>query len=136
MNDQHPALLAARASWRCVQAHDKEGWLDLMADDVCIEDPIGIGPTNPTGEGVRGRAAVTGFWDQNIAPSEIRIETHESRTAGAESAHVLTLRTRFPNGATAVVRGLFVYVVNEAGKLTALRGYWDMGDMEIEQPAE
>lgn len=36
---QSPALIASQSSWRCVQAHDREGWLALMADDVVIEDP-------------------------------------------------------------------------------------------------
>jgi steroid delta-isomerase len=133
MNSEHPAMIAARASWRCVQAKDKAGWLSLMADDVCIEDPIGVAPTNPTGKGVRGKAEVADFWEKNIGPSEVRIETHGSRTAGPfESAHDLTLHNRFPNGVAAAVRGFFVYRVNEAGLLTNLRGYWDMQDMKIE----
>ena len=74
MSESHPALEAARNSWRCVMAKDKEGWLALMADDVCVEDPIGRGPTNPTGTGVRGRAALSEFYDRNIAPSRIRIQ--------------------------------------------------------------
>ena len=41
MNENHPALVASRASWRCVQAHDKQGWLDLMADDVVYDSPVG-----------------------------------------------------------------------------------------------
>lgn len=44
---QSPALIASQSSWRCVQAHDREGWLALMADDVVIEDPIGKSVTNP-----------------------------------------------------------------------------------------
>jgi steroid delta-isomerase len=134
MNESHPALIAARASWRCVQSNDKAGWLDLMDEDVCIEDPIGVGVTNPTGDGIQGKAAVSDFYDKHIAPSQISIETLESRTAGMESAHLLTLRNRFENGVTSTVRGFFVYVVNEAGKLTNLRGYWDMEDMQFEQP--
>ena len=27
MSEEHPAMRAARGSWRCVQAHDKPGWL-------------------------------------------------------------------------------------------------------------
>ncbi len=134
MNENAPALIAARASWRCVQARDKAGWLELMSQDICIEDPIGDALTNPGGRGVRGKPAVSDFWDEHIAKSEIRIETHESRTAGSESAHLLTLRTRFDNGVVSIVRGFFVYIVDEAGKLTNLRGYWDMGDMQFEQP--
>ena len=49
--DSNPAMVAARNSWRCVQAKDKQGWLDLMADSMVMEDPIGIAPTNPDGKG-------------------------------------------------------------------------------------
>ncbi len=135
MSEENPAMVAARASWRCVQAKDKEAWLALMDEDVCIEDPIGVGPTNPTGEGLRGKVAVGGFFDQNIAPGSLQIETHESRVAGQESAHVLTLTKAFPNGVKSIVRGIFTYRVDETGKLTHLRGYWTMDDMTIEQPS-
>ncbi len=73
MDSDHPALVAARTSWRCVQAKDKRGWLDAMADDICIEDPIGDAPTNPTGKGVRGKAEVSDFWDKHIQPATILI---------------------------------------------------------------
>ncbi|MEE8166092.1 MAG: hypothetical protein V3T64_11025, partial [Myxococcota bacterium] len=63
----------------------------------------------------------------------ISIETHESRTAGMESAHFLTLRNKFENGVSSTVSGLFVYVVDDSGKLTNLRGYWDMDDMKFEE---
>ncbi len=132
---EHPAMAAAHHSWRCVQARLREEWLELMADDVVIEDPIGVGPTNPTGKGFRGRAEAEQFWDKNLAPTEsVTITAHESFAAGDESAHVLTLVTRFPNGAAMTVHGIFTYTVNEAGKLRALRGYWSLGDSKIEKP--
>ncbi len=56
--EQSPALAASQSSWRCVQAHDREGWLALMADDVVVEDPIGKSVTNPEGTGVRGKDGV------------------------------------------------------------------------------
>ena len=129
-----PALVTARQSWRCVQAKDREGWLSLMADDVCIEDPIGVAPTNPSGQGVRGLKAVGDFWDQFIGPSTVRVETHESFVAGSESAHLLTLRTTLPNGYEATVRGVFTYRLNGAGKLEALRGYWKISDVVLAGP--
>jgi len=135
IHQDHPALVAARNSWRAVQAKDRESWLALMDRDVCIEDPIGMAPTNPTGRGVSGLAAVAEFWDKNIAPSTIRIETHESFVAANESAHVLTLTTTFANGMQVSVHGIFTYRLNEAGKLTNLRGYWKMEDLKIEPPA-
>lgn len=130
----HPALIAAQNSWRCVQAHDREGWLDLMAEDVCIEDPIGIAPTNPDGKGLRGKAAVAQFYDTHVAPSTIQIETHESFVAEKESAHVMTLTTTLANGVKTRVKGIFTYRINDGGKLTNLRGYWTLGAMQFEQP--
>ena len=129
--DVHPALAASQESWRCVQAHDKQGWLDLMADDVHIEDPIGPGVTNPDGLGARGKDAVASFYDQNIAATNLTITCEATFLASSphEAAHVLALRSEFDNGASATVRGIFTYRVNEAGKLTSMRGYWTMADM-------
>ena len=134
MSEIHPAMEAARNSWRCVQAKDKEGWLALMADNICLEDPIGVAITNPTGQGVRGKSELSDFYDQNMATSDISVEVHESHVAGDTSAHVLTLTTTLPGGVKSTVRGIFTYYVNEAGQITNLRGYWQMSDMTFEQP--
>jgi len=135
MNEQSPAMVVARNSWDRVQRRAREEWLDLMADDVVIEDPIGVAPTNPTGKGFQGRAGAAEFWDTIIANTEsIRSEPHESFTAGMESAHVLTLHTTFANGMKRRVHGIFTYVVDEAGKLTHMRGHWSLDEMKLEQP--
>ena len=134
MDIHHPALVAARSSWRYVQAKDRASWLALLAPDICIEDPIGVGPTNPTGKGIRGLEEAKAFWDKNIAPTSIKIEAHESFAAGSESAHVMTLTTSFPNGVKIIVHGIFSYRVNDAGSLTSLRGYWTLADAKIEKP--
>jgi len=127
-----PALTASRSSWRCVHAHDKEGWLALMADDVLVEDPIGKSFTNPDGNGLRGKEAVAGFYDANIAQNELRITCEETfpSSSPVEIAHILVLRSKFPNGMINSVRGIFAYKVNEAGLLTNLRGYWNMDAMQ------
>jgi steroid delta-isomerase len=135
MDIHHPALVAARSSWRYVQAKDRASWLALLAPDICIEDPIGGGPTNPSGKGIRGLEEAKAFWDKNIAPTSIKIEAHESFAAGNESAHVMTLTTSFPNGVKIIVHGVFTYRVNDVGNLTSLRGYWTLADAKIEKPA-
>lgn len=134
MSDDHPAMIAAHASWAAVQAGDKTAWLAIMSDDVLIEDPIGVGPTNPSGEGVRGKEAVGAFYDKNMASSTIRIEVEQSWAAGSESAHLMSLVTTLPNGVVSRVRSVFTYRVNDAGELTNLRGYWTMADMTFTQP--
>ena len=74
MGEEHPAMLAARGSWSAVRRKVKQDWLDVMADDVVIEDPIGVSPLDPVGRGHRGKEAVGAFWDQNIERSSIQIE--------------------------------------------------------------
>jgi ketosteroid isomerase-like protein len=136
MSQRAPAITAAQNSWRCVQERLRDEWLGLIADDITIEDPIGGGPSNPTGKGFRGRAEAEQFWDRQIAPTEsITITVHESFVAGDESAHRMTLVTRFPNGVKMTVNGIFTYTVDDAGKLRALRGYWSMDEAVIEKSA-
>ena len=131
MDERHPALQASQASWRCVQAHDRQGWLDLMADDVLIEDPVGPSVTNPDGRGVRGKDEVAAFYDRNIAGNELSITCEETFLASTdrEVAHVLVLRSAFADGTRSSVRGVFTYRVDDAGKLTSMRGYWRLEDM-------
>jgi steroid delta-isomerase len=126
-----PAMAASQASWRCVQSHDREGWLALMADDVVIEDPIGRTVTNPDGLGVRGKAALAAFYDTNIAANTLRVTCEESFPSASpdEVAHILVLRSEFEGGFTSTVRGVFCYRVDDAGLITNMRGYWNLEAM-------
>jgi steroid Delta-isomerase len=128
---QSPALIASQSSWRCVQARDREGWLALMADDVVIEDPIGKSVTNPDGTGVRGKEGVGAFFDSNIAANQLTITCEETFPSSSpnEIAHILVLRSKFDNGVTSTVRGVFTYRVDDAGLITNMRGYWNLDAM-------
>jgi steroid Delta-isomerase len=136
--EQTPVLTASQNSWRCVQAHDRDGWLALMADDVVIEDPIGPSITNADGNGVRGKAAVAAFYDANIAANQLRITCEETFPSSSpdEVAHILVLRSRFEGGFTSTVRGVFTYRVNEAGLIANMRSYWNMDLMQFGQEGE
>ncbi len=136
--EKTPVVTASEASWRCVQSGDREGWLALMADDVLVEDPIGESVTNPDGTGIRGKEAVGAFYDANIGPNQLTITREATFPSSSETeiAYILILRTRFPNGFTATVRGVFTYKVNDAGLITNLRGYWNMDAMEFAQEGE
>lgn len=133
-----PVVVASRSSWRCVQSGDREGWLALMADDILVEDPIGEAVTNPDGTGVRGKEALGAFYDTNIGPNELTVTCEETfpSSSPSEIAYILVLRTKFPNGFTATVRGVFTYKVNDEGLITNLRGYWNIGAMVFAQEDE
>lgn len=130
-----PAMAASRASWRCVQTHDRAGWLALMADDVVIEDPIGPSVTNPDGHGVRGKEAVATFYDTNIAANNLTVTCEETFPSSSpnEVAHILVLRSRFEGGVTSAVRGVFCYRVDDDGLITNMRGYWNLEGMQFGQ---
>ena len=136
--EKSPVLTASEASWRCVQSGDRESWLALMADDVVIEDPIGESVTNPDGTGVCGKEAVAAFFDANIGPNQLTVTREETfpSSSPTEIAYILVLRTTFPNGFTATVRGVFTYRVDDAGLITNLRGYWNMNAMQFAQAEE
>jgi steroid Delta-isomerase len=133
--EKSPVVTASEASWRCVQAGDRDGWLALMTDDILIEDPIGESVTNPDGNGVRGKEAVAAFFDANIGPNQLTVTREETfpSSSPTEIAYILTLQTRFPNGFTATVRGVFTYRVDDAGLITNLRGFWNLDAMQFAQ---
>lgn len=129
---EHPARRASLLSREFVQTHNREGWLGLWTEDAIIEDPIGISYIDPTGEGHRGIAARANFYDSFIAPANISIEIHQSYAAGLECANHITITILLPgengNSIQQLVHGVFTYHCNEAGKLTAMRGFWDTED--------
>lgn len=129
------AMAASQESWRCVQNHDKAGWLALMAPDVVIEDPIGESITNPDGRGIRGRDAVAAFYDTNIAANNLTVTCEETFPSSSpnEVAHILVLRSEFEGGFTSSVRGVFCYRVDDDGLITNIRGYWHLKAMTFGQ---
>jgi ketosteroid isomerase-like protein len=122
----HPARDASLASMTAVEAGDKAAWLALFADDAVVEDPIGPSPFSPDGSGQRGRAAIEAFYDSVIGPNEVTFRIDSSWAAGDEVANVGTISTRMPDGTVVHTDGVFTYRVDAAGKVVALRAFWEM----------
>ncbi len=130
----HPARLAAWRSADAVLRGDKGAWLDNFADDAVVEDPVGKSMLDPDGQGHRGKAAIEKFWDRNIAYGRPVFSLQHSIVAGNECANVGTLMTQFENGAVSKLFGVFIYRVNDAGKVIFLRTYWELDQMEMVPP--
>lgn len=137
MNASSAADLTARELGRqsraAIEAKDRDGWLDLFAPDAVVQDPIGPSPLDPGGHGQHGLAAIAAFYDAVIGPSErITFEMRESYLCGDEVAEVGIIRTTLAGGKhIAVVRGVYTYRGNGAGKLAALRAYWEFDAMQL-----
>ena len=123
----------ARRSQSAVHRKDKEAWLGLFAADAVVADPIGPSPLDPKGEGHRGLAAIAGFYDTVIAPNEqISFDIERSYLCGDEVADVGTIRTTLPGGEhVVVVRGVYTYRSDGAGRIAALRAYWEFDAAEL-----
>lgn len=124
----HPAQQAALNSIKQVRAKNKEGWLALYADDILLQDPVGVSMLDPSGEGHRGKTAIAAFWDMAIAPGSIDFELRESYPCGNECANVGTMINTL-NGIEIKVDLVIVYRVNAAGKIDSLKAYWDFNQV-------
>jgi steroid delta-isomerase len=123
----------ARRSQAAAGAKDREGWLGLFAEDAVVEDPVGPSPFDPDGKGHRGKPAIAAFYDNVIDRAEgITFDIEHSYLCGNEVADVGTIRTTLAGGRhVAVVRGVYTYRSDGAGKLTALRAFWEMDALEL-----
>jgi steroid delta-isomerase len=134
MSDEVPnARELGVRSRAAVAAGDREGWLALFADDAVVQDPIGPSPFDPDGTGHHGRAAIAAFYDSVIANSEtIQFEFTESYLCGDEAAEVGIIRTTLAGGThQAVVNGVYTYRSDGAGKIAALRTYWEFDAVDL-----
>lgn len=122
---EQPARAAARRSMEAVHRKDKKAWLDNFADDAVVQDPVGRSGFDPEGRGHCGREAIAAFWERWIAPNRVLFAVRESYAGGDEVANVGSITTVLPGGAAMVVQGVFTYRVDAAGKVVALRAFWE-----------
>ena len=116
-----------------VHARDRDGWLALFAEDAVVEDPIGPSPFDPEGKGHHGHEGIAAFYDTVIAPSEaITFDISQSYECGDEVADVGVIRTTLAGGThQAVVSVVMTYRSNGAGKLAALRAFWEFDALQL-----
>ena len=122
---QTPARIASIKSMQLAMDGDGEGWLDLFAEDALVQDPYGPSPMDPEGKGQRGKEAIGKFCAAYIKPDAIRFEVRQSVTSGGACVNIGTIYSKRPDGVVAWNEVVNVYEVNDAGKITLLRSYWD-----------
>lgn len=133
MGEEATARDLARRSQAAVKVKDRATWLSLFAPDAVIQDPIGPSPFDPEGNGHHGPEAIAAFYDKVIAPNDlITFQIETSYLCGNEVADVGVIRTVLPGGThVALVRGVYTYRSNGAGKLVALRAFWEFDQAEV-----
>ena len=122
---QTPARVASIRSMQLAEVGDGAGWLDLFAEDAIVQDPYGPSPMDPTGAGQVGKAAIEKFCAAYIRPDTIRFEIRQTVTAGLACVNIGTIYAKRPGGGASWSEVVNIYEVNESGKITLLRSYWD-----------
>ncbi|MCA0157710.1 nuclear transport factor 2 family protein [Tsukamurella sp. M9C] len=126
MKDDHPAVLAGRASQSAASGHRKEEWLDLFAADGVVEDPVGPSGFDPEGKGHHGREEIAAFYDKTIGVAEsLEFLFDDGFACGNEVAFTGLIRTVI-GGHVIDAEGVFTYKVDDAGKIVALRAFWEV----------
>lgn len=122
---QTPARAASVKSMQLAIAGKGEEWLDLFAEDAVVQDPYGVSPMDPEGQGHRGKEAIRQFCAAHIRPDGIGFEIRQTLTSGDACVNVGTIYSKRPDGNVQWSEVVNVYEVDEQGKITLLRSYWD-----------
>jgi steroid delta-isomerase len=126
MSEEHPARAAARASQTAASGKRKDEWLALFAEDACVEDPVGPSGFDPEGKGHHGHEAIAKFYDMTIANTDkLEFLVDDVLVCGSECVNIGTIRTTMA-GNLIDAEGVFVYRVDDDGKIVSLRAFWEV----------
>ncbi len=127
---EHPAALANYRSFAAVEARDRKAWLALFAEDAVVQDPVGISPLDPSGEGHQGRAAIGLFWDNVIANGTQKFDVKSRIPRGDECAVFVTMHNHISEDLAFDCNMIVIYRVNAGGLIASLRAFWDYQAVE------
>ena len=105
--------------------NDKQACIDLFAADAVWHDPVGEPPHV-------GHAGVGAFWDQarvlaesiDLVPSDVIVCANQA--AMVFEIHVTLGAPEGSPSTTMIMDAVEVFVLDDAGKISELRAYWDM----------
>ena len=114
-------------SMNAVKAKDKEAWLALFEDDAVVEDPVGgFDPWDLTGEGQRGKDAISKFYDTfSASQSAMDFEVLHMAGCGQEAACFVTMTFTFVDGTSQSNKMINIYKMSPNGKIASLRSFWN-----------
>ena len=138
-NDDHPARAASQRSYSAVANGDLAQWLTVYAEDAVLEDPVGPSMFDEHGRGHRGHDGIAAFWNLAIAPIatfEFEINDSFANPGGNTCANVGRIRTSLPDGSHTTTDLIMVYVVDDDGRVTSMKAFWEFDrTMASFQPA-
>ena len=102
-------------------AGDREGWLDLFADDATCEDPVGT-PIR------KGRDEIGEFWDSTRGAIDITLKMVQGPgVRGNEAAWAMEAHTKLGDS-NIIAPTIDVMTFDDDGRITVMRAFWSEGD--------
>lgn len=126
--DKKKLLEHVEKSPKAVGAHDKAAWLDIFAEDYCVEDPVGSAPH----KGESANEAISRFYDTFIAPNEIRFSVAHDIVNDMHVVRDLTVHTGMSDSLQAQVPMHLLYELKEVNgelKIHRLAAHWELMPM-------
>ena len=126
--DDHPARAASQRSYSAVAKGDLAEWLTVYAEDCVLEDPVGPSMFDEEGNGHRGHDGISAFWNLAIAPIgtfEFTINDSFANPGSNTCANIGRIKTTFADGSYSTTDLVMVYTVNDDGRVSSMKAYWE-----------
>ncbi|MBJ19217.1 MAG: nuclear transport factor 2 family protein [bacterium] len=124
--EDQPAQRAGLDSFRLMSTGRKQDWIDLFSEDCLFEDPVGVSPLDPAGQGHR-KSDLAKFWDASIGLGKMTVECVKAKPRGKECAFLVDSTNEVPGLPPLEVEAIVIYRVNDEGKVWSVRAYWEYG---------
>src|ERR1044071_285392 len=121
-------LSAVARSPELVAAHDRDGWVGLVADDFRVDDPVGSRPVLPDA-GPDPKASLRRFWDTFIGSNDIRFEVHHQVPRDDHVGRDVTIRTQMPQGIEVLTPAHLKYEFRRGDdglEIAHMSAYWEL----------
>jgi steroid delta-isomerase len=100
---------------------DREAWGALFAEDTILVDPVGKPPHV-------GKAAALAFFDGvQKMPLTFTPKVHRIAVCGNEALLLFRMEAVGADGNGMYVEVADIFTLNDEGKITSLKAYWDKG---------
>ncbi len=96
-----------------------QGWLETLADNALIYDPVGKPPLNPQKDSQKFFTILKTFYETfEIIQDAIFVVEQEA-------AVKWKMKVMAKNGRKATAEGITLFEINDHGKITQIKAYWD-----------
>jgi hypothetical protein len=112
--------------YNSLAAMNPEGWLEILADDALIYDPVNKPPVKIGEDSQKFFDLLSRFYQ------EFKIVRNSVFVVELKAAVKWTMQVKAKNNRTATAEGITLFECNDLGKITLIQSYWDEAGFKAE----